>query len=93
MLPYLDIHREHLILLLGFGGFGVLGLILALNARRFGLGAIRHDSKEHFEEFPDGIKEGHGKVPLFLILLYLSLGIWAVLYVAAHAFWDMDFGG
>jgi hypothetical protein len=32
-------------------------------------------------------------VPVFLLVLYGALAVWAVLYVLAHALWGMDFAG
>ena len=96
MLPYLEIHREFLILTLGYGGIGLLGLALALGARRWYLGWSEGGAQgkpEDHERFPDGVEEGHGKVPLFLALLYVVLALWALLYIAAHAWWGMEFGG
>jgi hypothetical protein len=93
MLPYLEIQREHLILLLGYGTAALFVLALALGGRRFVLGRPRDPKDEHYEQFRDNIKEGHGKVPMFLIVLYLVLGVWAVVYITAHAFWGMEFDG
>lgn len=95
MLPYLDIHREHLILMFGYGGLGFFALALALGARQYVLGRPTDPEaeKNHVETFPDGIKEGHGKVPLFLIVLYVCLAIWAVCYITAHAYWGVGFDG
>jgi hypothetical protein len=93
MYPYLEIHREYLYLVFLYGGIGLFGLALALGARRFVLGRPTRPEHDHLEQWPDGVKEGHGKVPVFLLMLYVSLGLWAVLYVVAHAFWGMEFGG
>jgi len=95
MLPYLEIHREHLILLFGYGGLGFFALTLALGARWYVIGrAVDPEADDqHMERFPDGLKEGHGKVPLFLVALYICTAVWAVCYVAAHAFWGVAFDG
>lgn len=93
MYPYLEIHREHLILVFLYGGLLFFGLALALGSKYFVLGRPTDTKKDHLEEWPDGVKEGHGKVPLFLIVLYIGLVVWGLFYVAAHALWGMDFDG
>ncbi|MED0671979.1 cytochrome c [Aneurinibacillus aneurinilyticus] len=43
----------------------------------------KHNNHEHHEEHFDevmGMKQGHGKVPRFLIVVYAVLAIWAVGY-------------
>ncbi|MBN6186540.1 cytochrome c [Aneurinibacillus sp. BA2021] len=43
----------------------------------------KHNNHEHHEEHFDevmGIKQGHGKVPRFLVVVYAVLAIWAVGY-------------
>ncbi len=39
------------------------------------------DRREIKEEYPDGIRAGNRPVPLLLIFLYLSVIIWAIVYV------------
>ena len=92
MLPYIELHDESLILLFGYGLLGVLALALAHLSYELACGR-RPGSSEATTRFPDGLEEGHGPMPLFLVLLYAALAVWAVLYVLAHAFWGMDFGG
>jgi hypothetical protein len=92
MLPYVELHAESLVLLFGYGLLGFLALALALTARELACGR-RPDPGQPNAKFRDGIEEGHGPVPLFLVLLYVALAVWAVLYVLAHAWWGMDFGG
>mgnify|MGYP001546422716 CR=1 FL=1 len=96
MLPYLEIHREQLILLFGYGFIGIFGLVFAIYAKKFAIGASHedHDNKEEpLTRFPDGVEEGHGKVPMFLILLYIFLGVWVVVYIGGHASGFCRFAG
>ena len=92
MLPYVELHNESLILLFGYGLLGFLALTLAHLSHELACGR-RRGPPEATVRFPDGLEEGHGPVPLFLVLLYAGLAVWAVLYVLAHALWGMDFGG
>jgi len=43
--------------------------------------------------FPDGIEEQHQGVPLFLVMLYICLAVWAVVYILSHGLWGMEFAG
>jgi hypothetical protein len=92
MLPYIDLHTESLVLLFGYGLLGFFSLVLAHSARDIVVGKPREVKTP---EGPDDgkVKEGHGRVPVFLVVLYVCLAIWAVLYVLAHGMWGMDFGG
>ena len=91
MLPYVELHAESVFLLLGYGLLGFLALTLALLGRDLACG--KRDAGHAPTRFRDGLEEGHGPVPLFLVLLYAGLAVWAVLYVLAHACWGLDFGG
>ena len=92
MLPYIDLHTESLVLLFGYGFLGFFALALAHSARDLVVGRPREPETAAGPD--DGkVKESHGRVPLFLVLLYAALAIWAVLYVLAHGVWGMDFGG
>ena len=92
MLPYIDLHTESLVLLLGYGFLGFFALALAHSARDLVVGRPREPATSAGPD--DGkVKETHGRIPLFLVLLYASLAVWAVLYVLAHGVWGMDFGG
>jgi len=92
MLPYLELHTESLVLLLGYGLLGFFALALAHSGRDLVVGRPREPGGTPVEEH-GGVREHGGRVPLFLVLLYVSLAVWAVLYVLAHAVWGMDFGG
>ncbi|MBI5499076.1 MAG: hypothetical protein HY907_02460 [Deltaproteobacteria bacterium] len=92
MLPYLELHIQSLVLLFGYGLLGFFALALAHSGRDLVVGRPREPEATAVEEH-DGIREHHGRVPLFLVLLYVGLAVWAVLYVLAHACWGMDFGG
>lgn len=91
MYPYLEIHREHLLQVLIYGGIGFFGLALALGARYLVVGRPQDPKEEVWERFPGGLLEGRGRMPWFLVALYVSVGIWALCYVAAFAFWGVDF--
>lgn len=95
MAPYTQLHWEHLVLLLGYGGLVFFGIVLALTGRRLAVGFHKwlHKGEEHYEEFPDGLREGHGPVPLFLICLYASLVVWALVYIFGHGLGWLEFGG
>lgn len=93
MLPYLEIHREQLILMFGYGGLGLLVIALTIGWQALRPGGGPDTDHGPLERFRDGIEEGHGKIPLFLILLYIAVGIWVVIYIASHGSWGMDFGG
>lgn len=93
MLPYLEIHREHLILLFGYGGLMFLVIALTIGWRAVRPRGGRDEGHGPMERFPDGIEEGHRGIPLFLIILYAAVGIWAVIYIAAHGLGGMTFGG
>ncbi len=92
MLPYAQLHAESLVLLLGYGLLGLLALVLAHAARELHVGRKSEDAGPP-HRFPSGVEEGHGPVPVFLLVLYGVLAVWAVLYVLAHALWGMDFAG
>ena len=92
MLPYIDLHTESLVLFFGYGLLGLFALALAHSARDLVVGRPREVDAPAGPD--DGkVKEGHGRVPVFLVVLYASLAVWAVLYVLAHTVWGMDFGG
>lgn len=42
----------------------------------------KHHKDEHVDVV-NGMKQGHGKIPKFLIFVYAFLGIWAVVYAIA----------
>ncbi len=98
MPPYTEMHWEHLILLLGYGGLAFFGIALALTGRRLGVGLHgwlhRGEEREEREErFPDGLREGHGPVPLLLLFLYAALVVWALVYVFGQGLGWLEFGG
>lgn len=39
----------------------------------------KHNHEDHIDEV-NGMKQGHGKVPRFLIIVYAALACWAVFY-------------
>jgi hypothetical protein len=48
----------------------------------------RHAAKDidaHAVAFPEGLKEGHGGIPAFLVVVFGAVCIWAVVYLAIHA--------
>jgi hypothetical protein len=94
MYPYLDIHYEYLILLLGYGGLLFLLIALTIGWSRLRPGGAQDAERatEHLETFPTNVREGHGRIPLFLIVLYVSVVIWALVYIVAHG-GGMAFGG
>jgi len=95
MTPYLELHHEQLVLMLGYGLLGLFALTLVWTAGTLivGRGAVRGHEDEHLERFPDGIEEGHGKLPFALILLYATLAVWTAVYLAATGIFGMDFLG
>ena len=96
MPPYIEMHREQLILLFMYGGLILLGLSLAVGARSLAIGFKKKAKKGHHEElerFPGGVTEGHGPVPLFLIMLYICLAVWALVYILGHGLGGLDFAG
>lgn len=95
MPPYLEIHRENLILLFGYGGLGLLVTALTIGWRRLRPGGDKdiEQATEHLESWPTGVKEGHGKIPLFLIVLYIAVGIWAIVYIVSQGNGSLAFGG
>ena len=92
MLPYAQLQAESLVLLLGYGLVGLLALVLAHAARELHVGRKSEDAGPP-RRFPSGVEEGHGPIPVFLLVLYVALAVWAVLYVLAHALGGMDFAG
>lgn len=42
----------------------------------------KHHNDEHVDVV-NGMKQGHGKIPKFLIFVYAFLGVWAVVYAIA----------
>ena len=79
MLPYIHLHTESLVLLFGYGFLGFFALALAHSARDLVVGRSR-ESEAAVADADDGkVKETHGRVPLFLVLLYASIAVWAVL--------------
>lgn len=89
MLPYVEMHAESIVLLVGFGLLGFLALVLVHQAADLSVGGREGEPTE----FPDGLREGHGPVPVLLVALYAGLAIWAIVYVLAHAFGVLEFGG
>ena len=93
MPPYIEIHREQLVLVFLYGGLVLFGIILALTGRQLFLSTRRKAERVHVERFPDGITEKHEGVPLFLVMLYIGLALWAIVYVVAHGTGALSFAG
>jgi hypothetical protein len=91
MLPYLELHMESLVLLLGYGLLGFLALVLAHSGRDLVVGTPKDEPPAARTD--DAVGYHHGRVPLFLVLLYVGLALWALFYVLAHAVWGLDFAG
>jgi hypothetical protein len=80
--PYDRVHESHVLYIL-LGGLLLTGLIvLAALSRHLGVGRPKteeeHAGEEH--EFAEGIREGHRRVPLFIVVMLVLLVLWAVGY-------------
>jgi hypothetical protein len=71
--PLLDFQYTVLLFFFGLAFLMLIWLAFAYEERE-GEQNIR-------EEYPDGLRDGSGPVPLLLIFLYLGFIIWAVAYV------------
>lgn len=88
MPPYELLQTQYIILAIFGGVVLVTFLYIAINTFRI----VRQKKEiEHLDQFPEGIKECHNPIPLFLIILYLAYFLWAIIYVGAIAIWGFNF--
>ena len=88
MLPFSLIQWKYIILALFSGLILVILLFFAYQSRFYKIGK---EEEKSIEEFPDGLKIGKGKMPIFLILIYLILGLWAIFYTIMISIKGFDF--
>lgn len=88
MPPYELLQTQYIILAVFGGVILVTFLYIAINTFRT---IKQKHEKEHVDEFPEGLKEGHKPIPLFLIILYIAYFLWAIIYVGAVAIWGFNF--
>ena len=56
-------------------------LVLLIRGARYSVS----DTEDHSEDFAGGvIKEGHGKMTMFLWVLFAGMFIWTVVYLVMH---------
>jgi len=90
MPPYSAIHNEYLLYILLGGGLLTALLVLALYSGKWTIGSRRQDDPQQDDqvhEFGGGVREGHGPVPLFLVVMLVLFVIWAIgytLFAGAH---------
>lgn len=53
-------------------------------AVRSGKGYSVEDTKAHAEEYPDGIKEGHGGMTAFCWVTIGAIFVWSIIYLIMH---------
>ncbi len=88
MPPYELLQNQYIILAI-FGGV-VLVTFLYITINTFRIIKEKNET-DHINEFPEGVKEGHKPIPLFLIILYIAYFFWAIIYVGAIAIWGFNF--
>ena len=85
---YFTLTQTQFLMLALFGGV-LLVLVVALGYWAWQLSLRRQAAppadEEETEEFADGLKEGHGRIPLIITLVFAAVLIWAVAYVIAVA--------
>jgi hypothetical protein len=83
---YFSISQTQYLIIALFGGLLVV-LILAVGFFSFRLSIFgtrrEEEEEEKGHEFPDGLREGHNHVPLFIIFLTAGILLWGILYVLA----------
>lgn len=52
---------------------------------RSGKGYLVQDTEAHATNYADEIKEGHGRMTLFLWISFITILIWTVIYFIQHA--------
>jgi hypothetical protein len=67
-----------LIMVIGF----VISMVLLL---RSGRGHSAEEVEANSIEFPGGLREGHGGMPLFLSVFFGIILIWTIVYFVIHA--------
>lgn len=73
--------------LLGLFGAAIIVFIIA-----FAMGSFRGVRRDGpVEELPDGLSEGTGPVPTFLIVLFVAFLVWGFIYTIVVAYWGPDF--
>ena len=90
MAPYLQLHSFHLWLMLGLGVLITIAIVLARGSLHYSFSWTRKDPERYHleddvEEFGDGVREGHGPLPIFFRLVVLGWVLWAVGYVIFRA--------
>ena len=79
MLPFSLMQWQYVILALFVGVIMVILLFFAFQSRYYRAGKVK--KKEEMHEFSDGIKEGDKPIPVFLIVIYILIGIWGLSYI------------
>ena len=83
---YFTLSQTQYLVLSLFGGLLVVAIIaVAFFSNRLSLFGSRDEQSDGEEDvkFPDGLREGHGHVPLFIILLTAGILLWGIAYVFA----------
>jgi hypothetical protein len=60
-------------------------IILTVLLLRSGKGYSVRDSQSHAEDYAGVIKEGHGGLTAFLVVLFIFMLIWMIIYFVLHA--------
>ena len=85
---YFTLTQMQFLMLALFGGV-LLVLVVALGYWAWQLSLRRQaeaaEEEAETEEFADGLKEGHGRMPLLVTLVFAAVLVWAVAYVIAVA--------
>ncbi len=88
MPPYNQIHAEYFWYII-LGGLVFTGLVwLAVVSRVYTLGRTIRDEREHDDKphsFGGGLREGRGRMPIFLWLMLVLFVVWAVGYTLYSA--------
>lgn len=89
MLPFSLTQWRYVILALFVGTILVILLYFAYHSRYYGI--FKKRDSENEEEFPEGIKVGKKPLPIFLLLIYIILGIWGIAYTIIIAMNGLKF--
>jgi hypothetical protein len=85
----LEFQQWQYFILAVFGGM-ILVIILFFGHQSGWLQVGKKKPKhDEVHEFPEGIKEGHGRVPVFILIIFLAVLIWAVIYTIIIAVYGL----